>query len=81
MIKTFIIFGMMCFAEPDNLSEANQKCFNILDVPFIYHKGIDNCRNALQKKRDVIRETYAKNGLTITQGYIYCLEVNPNVNT
>ena len=80
MIKTFIIFGMMCFVDP-KIEDQFPKCFNILEQPFIYYKGVENCLIAVKKKGQVIRETYRKKGLTITEGYLQCLEVNPNVNT
>jgi len=80
MIKTFIIFGMMCFVDP-KIEDQFPKCFNILEQPFIYYKGEENCLIAVKKKGQVIRETYRKKGLTITEGYLQCLEVNPNVNT
>ena len=80
MIKTFIIFGMMCFIDPKTESKLEQ-CYNIIDQPFIYYKGRESCLIATKKRGKVIRETYLNKGLTITEGYIYCLEVNPNVNT
>ena len=80
MIKTFIIFGMMCFIDP-KLEDNFPKCFNIIDRPFIYYKGKENCLIAVKRKSKILREIYTKKGLTITQGYLKCLEVNPNVNT
>ena len=80
MIKTFIIFGMMCFIDP-KIEDRFEQCFNILEQPFIYYKGEENCLIAVKKKGQVLREIYTKKGLTITQGYLKCLEINPNVNT
>ena len=80
MIKTFIIFGMMCFIDPKAESTFEQ-CYNIIDQPFMYYEGKESCLFARKKRAQFLRETYAKNKLTITEGYVYCLEVNPNVNT
>ena len=80
MIKTFIIFGMMCFFDP-KLEDKFPKCFNIIDQPFIYYQGRENCLTAVEMRSKILRETFTKKGLIITEGYISCLEVYPNVNT
>ena len=80
MIKTFIIFGMMCFIDP-KIEDNFPKCFNILEKPFVYYKGRENCLIAVKKRGQILRETYLNKGLIITEGHLYCIEVNPNVNT
>lgn len=49
MIKTFIIFGMMCFIDP-KIEDKFQQCFNIVEQPFIYYKGEENCLIAVKKR-------------------------------
>ena len=49
MIKTFIIFGMMCFIDP-KIEDRFEQCFNILEQTFIYYKGEENCLIAVKKK-------------------------------
>jgi hypothetical protein len=80
MFKTFALFGMICVADP-SVKIFGENCFNVWEDPVVHYKDLITCDNAGKIWSNAIRVNLEKNGLTIIQGELWCIETTKGQNS
>lgn len=73
MLKTFMLFGMICIEDP-SAPIFKENCFNYWEDPVVHYKGELLCGAAALHESKRIRKELTSLGLTITEGEIWCIE-------
>ena len=78
MLKTFALFGLICFMDNNQWGES---CMNFWEEPVVHYKSLSDCDNAGKRKAIEIRAVLERNGLTITNGELWCIETTKGKKT
>lgn len=77
-MKTFIIFGLLCFADIDTVTGIN--CINFWEKPGTKYNSNEECIEASKIVGDKIMKDMQLGRVNVTELTIWCIESNKDVD-